>query len=68
MSALEPTAIMKAVCIFGIIFGVIAAVMFALDLVLGLPFGRPSTTLDIGFIVSGLFLAYLSWSAKSELG
>jgi hypothetical protein len=59
---------MKAVCIFGVVFGILAALIFGLDLAIELPFGCPSPTLDIGFIVSGLILAYLSWSAKGELG
>ena len=58
---------MKAMCISGIVFGLLAVVVFALDLALTIPFGRPSTTMDIGFIVSGLIICYLGWSAKKQL-
>jgi hypothetical protein len=53
----------KAMCISGIIFGVLLIFIFAFDLALKFPFGRPSLALDIGFIVGGLSLAYMGWSA-----
>lgn len=58
---------MKAISISGIIFGILTVFVFAFDLALGFPFGRASTTLDIGFIVSGMVTIYLGWSAKREL-
>ena len=58
---------MKAMCISGIFFGILVIFVFAFDLALGFPFGRASTTIDIGFIISGLILMYLGWSAKREM-
>jgi hypothetical protein len=58
---------MKALCFSGMIFGVLAVVIFGLDLALKIPFGRPTATLDVGFIVMGLTLIYTSWSTKREL-
>lgn len=58
---------MKALCFAGMIFGVLAVIIFGLDLALQIPFGRPSGTLDIGFIVMGLVLIYTGWSTKQEL-
>jgi hypothetical protein len=55
---------MKAMSISGIVFGILLLVIFALDLTpLKIPFGQPSATLDIGFIIAGLLMAYLGWSA-----
>ena len=55
---------MKAMSISGIVFGILLFIVFALDLTpLKIPFGQPSKTLDIGFIIAGLIIAYLGWSA-----
>jgi len=59
---------LKATCIIAMVFGVLAVLIFGVDLSpLKLPFGQPSKWMDIGFIISGLILAYLGWSAKKEL-
>ena len=58
----------KAMCISGIIFGFLAIFVFAFDLALGFPFGRASVTMDVGFIIAGLVMAYMGWSAKREMG
>ena len=55
---------MKAMCFSGMIFGVLALLVFGFDLTLKFPFGRPSATLDIGFIILGMILIYLGWAAK----
>ena len=55
---------MKAMSISGIVFGILIFIVFALDLTpLKIPFGQPSKTLDIGFIIAGLLLVYMGWSA-----
>jgi len=40
----------------------IVGVLFLADLAVGFPFRRVSVMLDVGFIVTSLILAYLSWS------
>jgi hypothetical protein len=40
----------------------LVVVLFLADLVAGFPFGRVSLMADIGFLVTALILAYLSWS------
>lgn len=58
----------KAMCFAGIILGILAVFVFGFDLALGFPFQKASITMDIGFIIAGLLLAYLGWTAKAELG
>jgi hypothetical protein len=53
----------KAMSIAGMVVGGILAVVFALDLVLGVPFGGRVPTMNIGFLICGGTLAYLSWNA-----
>ncbi|MCA9101809.1 MAG: hypothetical protein R3C10_19305 [Pirellulales bacterium] len=60
----------KVLTIAGLIVSILMFVIFLLDLVAGFPFGMDSssaTMLDIGFMTSGLVLAYLSWSTMREL-
>jgi hypothetical protein len=45
-----------------IVAGLIALIFIA-DLALGIPFSRVGTMTDVGFVVSALILAYLSWNA-----
>ncbi len=56
----------KALCIFGAVVAVLLLLVFGLDLALKVPFGRASTMLDIGFVVSGGILGYLSWATLRE--
>ena len=58
---------LKAICFSGIIFGAICLLVFGFDLALKFPFGRPSPTLDIGFIILALIMIYLGWSAKKDV-
>jgi hypothetical protein len=53
----------KAMSIAGMVVGGTLAVAFALDLVLGIPFGGRVPMMNIGFLVCGGILAYLSWNA-----
>jgi hypothetical protein len=57
----------KAMSIAGLVVGGLVALTFVLDLALGLPFGGEQIVMDIGFILSGGILAYLSWSAMREV-
>ena len=56
----------KAMSIAGMAVGGLIALVFILDLVLGFPFGGRVKTMDIGFFVCGLILAYLSWNALRD--
>lgn len=52
----------KALPLIGMIVSGLIVVLFLADLAAGFPFQRVSLWADGGFIVSGLILAYLSWS------
>ena len=58
----------KAMSFFGLAAGLLLALGFAADMFLGIPFGGANTTMDIGFAVSGLILAYMSWDALRSTG
>lgn len=57
----------KALTISGMAVASLVLLVFLLDLALGIPFGRPSLVMDIGFLLSALILAYISWSTYREL-
>jgi len=46
----------------GILLAGLIAILFVADLAVGFPFGRASPAVDVGFILSSLITAYLSWS------
>ena len=46
----------------GMVLSGLVGILFLADLAAGFPFRRISIATDIGFIVSSLILAYLSWS------
>jgi hypothetical protein len=52
----------KSLSLVGMIVSGLVVVLFLADLAAGFPFQRVSIVADIGFIVSGLLIAYLSWS------
>jgi hypothetical protein len=58
----------KAMSIAGMAIGTLLAVVFTLDLVIGAPFGGKVPMMNIGFLISGATLAYLSWNAFREAG
>jgi hypothetical protein len=53
----------KAMSIAGMIVAGLLALIFIADLAVGIPFNRVGTMTDVGFLVSSLILAYLSWNA-----
>jgi hypothetical protein len=53
----------KAMSIAGMAVGGLIALSFTLDLILHIPFGGYSAMMDIGFLICGATLAYLSWNA-----
>jgi len=57
----------KALTISGMAVAGIVLLVFLLDLAIKFPFGRPSLMMDIGFLLSALILAYMSWSTYREL-
>lgn len=46
----------------GLIVSGIVVILFLADLVAAFPFQRVSIAADIGFILAGMLVAYLSWS------
>ena len=57
----------KALAILGMVVSIFTFLVFALDLGMGIPFDGASTVMDIGFIICGAVLAYLSWSTYREV-
>lgn len=57
-----PDRVSKALPLIGMIVSGLIVVLFLADLAAGFPFQRVSVGADIGFIVGGLILSYLSWS------
>ena len=53
----------KAMSIAGMVVAGLIALLFALDLVLGIPFSGASMLMDVGFLLCGLVLGYLSWNS-----
>lgn len=45
---------------FGLTVGALIAILFGLDLATSLPFHRASLVCDVGFLVNGVLLVYLS--------
>ena len=52
----------KLLPLLGMIVSGLVVVLFVADLAAGFPFQRVSIAVDVGFIVAGLLVAYLSWS------
>lgn len=48
----------------GYLVGVMLVLICALDLLIGVPFSRASMLFDVGFLISGVILLYLSWDAR----
>jgi hypothetical protein len=57
----------KALTISGLVVACLLLLLFGLDLGLKIPFNRQEPAMDIGFVISSLILAYLSWSAYRDL-
>jgi hypothetical protein len=50
----------------GMLIAILILLIFTLDLAVSIPFGRASRAMDIGLIVCGAILLYLSWAAYRE--
>lgn len=61
-----PRDIPNVLSLAGLIVSGLIAILFLADLVAGFPFQRVSIAADIGFVLAGAILAYLSWSIGSR--
>ena len=52
----------KILAFTGLIVSGLVTILFIADLAAGLPFQRVSVAVDVGFVIAGLLVAYLSWS------
>lgn len=50
----------------GLIISGVVVILFVADLAAAFPFQRVSVAADIGFILAGLLVAYLSWSINAR--
>lgn len=55
----------KILAFAGLIVSGLVAILFVADLAAGFPFQRVSVAVDVGFVLAGLIVAYLSWSLAS---
>ncbi len=56
----------KILAFAGLIVSGLVAILFVADLAAGFPFQRVSVAVDVGFVLAGLIVAYLSWSLTSR--
>lgn len=56
----------KALTIFGMVVAGLLTLMFTLDLAAGIPFGGAQMTMNIGGIIAGAILGYVSFSTFRE--
>jgi len=56
----------KLVSIIGMVMSGLVAIVFLADLAVKVPFERSSIAADVGFLLSSLILAYLSWSIMEK--
>ena len=56
----------KGLCLIALIVALGLLLVFGLDLAMGIPFRKANTTMDIGFVVSSLLLAFASWTSFRE--
>lgn len=52
----------KTLPLTGLMIAGLVAVLFVADLAAGFPFQRVSIAADVGFLISSLIIAYMSWS------
>jgi hypothetical protein len=56
----------KAMTIVGMVVAALLVVLFGLDFVMDVPFGAEGKTMNIGAVVAGSILGYLSFSTFRE--
>lgn len=57
----------KAMTIFAMVVSGLIVLVFAVDWILGIPFETADWTMNLGGIIAGSILGYLSWDAFREL-
>ncbi len=57
----------KAMTIAGMVVAALMVLIFAVDFFADIPFGAPSKTMNIGAILAGGILGYVSFSTFREL-
>jgi hypothetical protein len=56
----------KMMSFIGMIVSGLVGILFIADLAAGFPFQRVSIAADIGFVLSSLILAFMSWSIMEK--
>ena len=56
----------KMMSFIGMIVSGLVGILFIADLAAGFPFQRVSIAADIGFVLSSLTLAFMSWSIMEK--
>ncbi len=56
----------KLLAFSGLIVAGLVTILFIADLAAGFPFQRASVATDVGFVISGLIVAYLSWTLMTR--
>lgn len=56
----------KAMTIAGMVVAGLLVVLFSADFFAGIPFGAPSKMMNIGAIIAGAMLGYISFSTFRE--
>lgn len=56
----------KFFAIMGLIVAIALLLLFGIDLAVGFPFRQISLSMDIGFVVCSLLLAYMCWGTFRE--
>jgi len=59
-------SVSNVLSLIGLVLSGLVVILFVADLAAGFPFQRASVTADIGFILAGLIVAYLSWSINER--
>jgi hypothetical protein len=57
----------KAFAILALLVALVLLLVFGLDLGIGVPFNKASVTMDVGFVICSLILAYQSFTTFREL-
>ncbi len=57
----------KAMTIAGLVVAAIVLLLFGIDLVAGIPFGTGSMKMNIGALIAGGILGYISFTTLREL-
>jgi hypothetical protein len=56
----------RAMCVIGIIVAILLVLLFGLDAFLKVPFAAVSMPMDVGMMIAGVVLGYVSWATLRE--